>query len=471
MEAPATILNLLAGGESARLEFKAAGADLETLGQAICAFLNSGGGQIVVGVRDDGGLDQSVEASAIEAILRPLSGGAEPGGLITPSAVWDVSEEFLESGRVAIIDVPAGVDLPYVFRDSIYVRVGTQMRLATGSETRALIDRRYLQGARWERQPILEVGLDDLDHGQIFETARVAAMKRGWRFRDPEDAAAVLEDLNLMVQGRLTHAAVVLFAKQAGKILTQAKVRATVYHTDKSGAVVSDDQLFEGHIFANVIAFEAFIQRHVAVVSELSASQTVREDRPVYPYWALREGFRNALMHRDYSAYHGQVAVSVYPGRIDIWSYGGLPAGLTPAMLKTGDRSLPVNPDIAQVMFLRGLVELLGRGTRKIVEEFRSRGLPEPAWRKQSGGITLALRAGQSPDELPKELNVRQIDLLRRMRPGALIDVAKHRESSAGELAERTARNDLLRLLNLGFLVRQGQGRSTFYVRTEKPIA
>lgn len=67
--------------------------------------------------------------------------------------------------------------------------------------------------------------------------------------------------------------------------------------------------------------------------------------------------------------------MSVYPTGFEIWSHGDLPPGLSIKSLKTGDRSLPVNPDIAQAVFLRGLVDLLGRGTRKMVEEFTSQGL------------------------------------------------------------------------------------------------
>jgi len=165
------------------------------------------------------------------------------------------------------------------------------------------------------------------------------------------------------------------------------------------------------------------------------------------------------------------VTVGMYPRRIEIWSFGGLPQGLTISSLKTSDRSLPVNPDIAQVVFLRGLVELLGRGTRKIVEECRSLGLPEPIWREQAGGVTLTLRGGDAPGELPGELNARQIDLIRRTRPGASMDITNYRSSVGGELSERTARNDLAGLVKLGFLARQGRGKSTYYVRTEKPIA
>jgi predicted HTH transcriptional regulator len=56
METPKTVRDIIAKGESAHVEFKSAKAGLEVLGKTICAFLNSGGGQIIVGVRDDGGL-------------------------------------------------------------------------------------------------------------------------------------------------------------------------------------------------------------------------------------------------------------------------------------------------------------------------------------------------------------------------------------------------------------------------------
>jgi predicted HTH transcriptional regulator len=116
-------------------------------------------------------------------------------------------------------------------------------------------------------------------------------------------------------------------------------------------------------------------------------------------------------------------------------------------------------------------VELLGRGTRKIVEEFHSLGLPEPTWREQAGGITLILRGGAMPGQLPRELNSRQIDLLRRMRPGSTDTMASILRTPGQEISERTVRNDLSKLAKLGYLALQGRGKSTFYVRTEKPLA
>lgn len=472
METPKVLREILAKGESARREFKSGRIELDSLGEAICAFLNSGGGQIVIGVGDDGQVEGDVDIKRIESMVRALSGGGKEGQLLTPSAVWDVSHEQLEEGSVALIGVPAGADLPYIFRDSIFVRSGKNTHRASGTEIRALIERRYLQGTRWEREPVLEVQQKDLDEKEILATARTAADKRGWRFRDLDNPFSILEDLKLVEHGRLTNAAVVLFAREAGDIFPQAQVRMTVYHSDKAGAEFSDDRVLQGHLFANLEDFDAFINRHVVTVSNLSASTSARDDMPVFPYWSLREGFRNALIHRDYRSIHGRATVSLYPDRLEIWSYGGLPSGLTVKTLKTADRSLPVNPDIAQVVFLRGLVELLGRGTRKIVEEFRGRSLPEPIWKEQAGGVTLTLRRGQTLGKLPEQLNVRQLELLNRMRPGEKINITSLRNSTGEEsVSERTARNDLTSLVKLGFLTRQGQGKNTFYVRTEKPIA
>jgi ATP-dependent DNA helicase RecG len=279
----------------------------------------------------------------------------------------------------------------------------------------------------------------------------------------------VLEDLNLVDHGRLTNAAVVLFAKEAGHIFPQAHVRFTAYGSDKAASEFSEDHVSRGHLFDHLKDYDAFLGRHIAVMSEFTASKDHREDRPQYPYWSLREGFRNALIHRDYESIHGRVSVSVYPSRFEIWSMGDLPKGLTTASLKTGDRSLPVNPDIAQVVFLRGLVELLGRGTRKIAEEFTSKGMPTPEWKKKTGGISLTMRSRAAAGDLPKELSARQIKLLRFLRPGQPINVGSYGEFTEGKVSDRTLRDDLSKLVTIGFLSKQGQGKNTFYVRTEKP--
>ena len=158
----------------------------------------------------------------------------------------------------------------------------------------------------------------------------------------------------------------------------QGPARPLRTHVARVTETLREDLDSRGHLFDHLRTYDTFLGRHVSVISDFTATKNHREDHPQYPYWFLREGFRNALIQRDYESIHGRISVSVYPTRFEIWSYGDLPPGLSIKSLKTRDRSLPVNPDIAQVLFLRGLVDLLWRGTRKMVEEFKSHGLPEP---------------------------------------------------------------------------------------------
>jgi len=278
----------------------------------------------------------------------------------------------------------------------------------------------------------------------------------------------ILEDLNLTDHGKLTNAAVILFAREAGYILPQSHVRMTAYSSNKAAAEFAEDKVSKGHLFNHLEAYESFIKRNVQIVSEFSAMQEEREDLPMYPYWSLREGFRNALIHRDFESIHGRVSVSIYKDRFEIWNAGNFPNGITPKSLRTADRSLPVNPDIAQVVFLRGLVELLGRGTRKIVEESDALGRTRPEWKKQAGGINLTLSSRRTSREQSQELNSRQLDLVHSMKPGDQTDLAHYANHSGSTVSERTLRNDLTQLIKLGFMLKQGKGKNTFYVRTEK---
>ena len=55
-------------------------------------------------------------------------------------------------------------------------------------------------------------------------------------------------------------------------------------------------------------------------------------------------------------------------------------------------RSIPVNPLLAQGMYLRGYIEHVGSGTGDIIEKCRESGLPPPQWESEDDGLTTILR-------------------------------------------------------------------------------
>ena len=95
-----------------------------------------------------------------------------------------------------------------------------------------------------------------------------------------------------------------------------------------------------------------------------------------------------ALAHQEKPVVHNtrtlvQLAVS---------SPGPLPKGMTVALLKRRHRSIPVNPLLAQGMYLRGYIEHVGSGTGDIIDKCRECGLPPPQWESEVDGLTIILR-------------------------------------------------------------------------------
>lgn len=449
---------ILAGGESAKVEFKSDATNLDAIGCAVCSFLNGPeGGTLIVGVGENrhvvGVSEPDVKAKQIQRHLF---------NHLSPKAPCSVSVSNVGRKSVLLISIPVGQEQPYVFADQIYIREGTRSRRATAEEIITLIKQRAARPINWERHTAPGAELSDLDEKLILETATFAA-KRGLKLKNAGDPMEVLRQLNLAGAGYILNSAIVLFGKQPQQRFPQTRVRTAVFEKDKSGDFI-DRRDFEGNLFVLLEAIETFVKTHVPVAAKFIPGQMSREDKPAYPYNALDEGILNALMHRDYATFTGGVAVNIYPDRIEIWNSGRLPPGLTIADLKRDHPSLPPNPDIAQAVYLRGLIEKVGRGTEKILGECRAAKLPTPVWKESPVGITLTLFSGKVGKRFI--LNPRQMELLNKLKPSERVHPAEYQAGLAANVTGRQARLDLLQLTQAGFLKREGRGRSTVYVRT-----
>ncbi len=109
-------------------------------------------------------------------------------------------------------------------------------------------------------------------------------------------------------------------------------------------------------------------------------------------------------MHRDYAHPGGHVAVAVFDDRIDIWSLGSLPAGITTEMLSGPHQSVLRNPLIAETFHRTGAVEVWGRGTNRVIEECKRYGVEPPSFEEQSGAVVVTFRAiiGPTPQVAPQ---------------------------------------------------------------------
>ncbi|WP_044302183.1 ATP-binding protein, partial [Rhodopirellula sallentina] len=230
---------------------------------------------------------------------------------------------------------------------------------------------------------------------------------------------------------------------------------------------ILDDRQLDGHAFDLLDSAMQFLEDHVKVISEVTSSSMERKKASEYPMVALREGIMNAIAHRDYAGFDSGMAISVYPERIEIWNSGRLPEGWTPSRLSRPHPSMPRNPDLCQVLFLRGLVERIGSGTLRILEVCRSSKLPKPRWSSDITGVTLTLFNGKPLSTL--NLNQRQIELLNALETGQKLKPRDYYSQRGGEASQRHLQRDLSELMAGGWLEKKGKGPSTTYIRTNAP--
>ena len=390
--------------------------------------------------------------------------------VLHPPAFWSVIPVARDRHGYCLVDVPSGRDRPYTVGGSIFVRKGKATESANPDTIRNLVESDFSGMERWERRLIPSAGLERLDGDSILATAQEAKKKRNYRFpkvreddRKVKKIEGILSDLGLFRKQTITQAAEVLFGLSPASQFPQVRVRVTVYDSNKVGSTFLDNRQFEGAAFQMLEEVFSMIRQHTPIRASFRGGLQ-RMESPAYPEEAVREGLVNAFVHRDYANYSGGISVDLYPDRLVIWNAGKLPPGLNIGDLKREHPSMPRNPDIAQVFFLRSYMERVGRGTQKIVSECEAAGLPLPVWKADVAGITLTFRTRAKAASA--KLNLRERKLLDDIQPGEKLRLPEYCERLA--VSDRQGRRDLGNLVENGWLVREGDGPSTFFVRTEK---
>lgn len=451
-------------GEGLHTEFKSDARSVDGIARTVCAFLNSQGGTIFCGVSDDRKIAGLENADDDRRLLE-----TQLQREISPRALFTVGVELVSGRPVLVIEVPEGKDRPYVYQGAAYIRQGSLTRAADARTLRSLIQGEAAEVDRWERRPSPSLEFDDLDDNEIARTVEEAHSAGRFSFEDGS-RQAVLQRLSMLTPTGLTNAADVAFANAPEQRLPQCRIRMIRFASEKSGDTFLMDRWFAGPVVRAFEAAYAAITEQVPVQSYFPAGRVHREDRPLYAFDALREGLVNAVAHRDYSAFSGGVTVSIYPGRIEIWNSGRLPVELRPSDLKQIHPSIPNNPDISHVLYLRRLMERIGRGTQKIIAASKELGAPTPKWTDRPSGVTLTLFAARGEGSGAAALNMRQLDLLRSLKAGDRVLPIDYEQTFAGVISGRQARRDLSQLEAAGLLVRRGAARATYYERTDRDL-
>ena len=331
---------------------------------------------------------------------------------------------------------------------------------------------------RWENQPAKGWMVEDLDEAEILR-ALEAAIRQGRqddpRTREPMD---LLRGAGLLVDGKLSRAAAVLFGKRERieSDMTQCLLRAARFKgLDRSEFL--DNRRFRGNAFMLLSAAERFLRDNNPVASRFQADRFDRIDEPLYPPLAVREALANALCHRDYSLGGGSVGLAIYDDRLEVTSSGTLHFGFTPATLFEPHESLPWNPLIADAFYRRGIIEVWGRGIHKMSEEAVAGGLPPPEIDDARGCVTVRFRHGKpkpprvhltTPQSMPGkvgDLTQTQQAIVALLHQADQALALREIRARLGEPHIRRLREDLASLKAKGLVATTGRGRGARWKR------
>ncbi|HPQ38658.1 MAG TPA: ATP-binding protein, partial [Synergistaceae bacterium] len=333
----------------------------------ICGFANTQGGVLVIGKND---LGKTVGVCNAVKLLEELPNKIRDllGIIVEVNLMEENRKEFLE------IHFPAYPN-PISYRGRYYQRSGSTLQELKG----AGLDRFLLQrqGRTWDSVRLPGGRVSDLSPASFAAFRKLAATSGRLNSTDLAASDVVLLDkLNLMEEGSLKRAAVLLFHEAPDRLITGAFVKIGFFISDSE--IVYHDEI-RGSLFSQAhTVIDLLCTKYMKAIISYRGIQRI-EQFPV-PYDALREAVLNALVHRDY-AVPSPIQIRVYEDRLKIWNPAVLPEGWNLEKLLGLHASYPYNPHVANAFFRSGEIESWGRGIERIFSACTQAETPLPSIR------------------------------------------------------------------------------------------
>ena len=347
------LIDCLGLGEDSRHQFKEDFKNPDSLAAEIVAFSNTAGGQIFIGVHDDGtvlGLTGEDVRRLNQLISNTASQNVRP-------PVNPVTENLQHpDGIVMVVTIAQGINKPYMDKNGvIWVKDGSDKRRATSREE---IQRLFQQAGlvHADESPVQGLGASSVDvpyFAGFFREQFDESLDKETR-----PLPQLLANMNLMNKGLLNVAGALLFARAPQYALPAFIVKAVAF----VGTDIRDQRYIDSREISGKLA-DVFQQTLGFVISNTRAAQGDKGvnslGQPEIPRIVWEELIANALIHRDYFI-SAPVRVLIFADRVEIISPGHLPNNLTVENIKAGNSNIR-NPILAS--FATKLLPYRGLGS------------------------------------------------------------------------------------------------------------
>lgn len=324
----------------------------------VVALANEKGGRLVLGMADD--MPHAVVGSdfAQDKVGELVDEIYERLGIRI-----ETTELYEDNKRVLVLSVPSRpIGRLLRFEGVPLMRTGESLREMSDAEIFRILTE---QEPDFSAKICEGLAIDDLDKDAIAEMKTQYARKQENPLFQNYPDEQVLSDLDLLKDGKLNYAALILLGKSEAirKYLPQNNI-VVEFRTYRSMIQYTARKEFQLPLFIAIDKVWDYINQPASNPLLHYNDGPYIFDIPSFNKEAIREAILNSVCHRS-MLIQSDVLIKQYPDSITITNAGGFPAGVDMNNILTVN-SVPRSKLMSEILQKTGLVERSGQGVDKM---------------------------------------------------------------------------------------------------------
>lgn len=298
----------------------------------------------------------------------------------------------VEGKRILMFKIPASPrNIVMKWKGIAYGRDGESLKPLNQSKQDEI--RRQTPAPDWSAEIIPNASLDDLDEVAI---AKARKMFKKVHSRIPAEEVnrwsdeVFLSKCELMVDGKLTRAAIILL----GKMFSDSKLRPAVAEVTWTLRDEKQDVVDYEHFSVPFILTvdEILAKIHNLTLRELPGGTLFPDTMKQYDDYTIREALHNCIAHQDYTL-RQRINFVENPGFL-YYANGGsfIPGTLENALATNGPQRFFRNACLCKAMVHFNMIDTVSRGIKKMFTEQMERRFPMPDYEIDNEKKEVAVR-------------------------------------------------------------------------------
>ncbi len=409
----------------------------------IVAFANSGGGNIYIGITDNG---EVTGVDNIKESIESLSGMIREGIKSDLTLYTKINIEKINDKDIILIKVMDAPNKPYYLADKgikssgVYLRYGNTSIPASEENIRKMII--DTQSQSFENMISINQDLHFEYMNDIFKRHNIEIDNNKYKTLNITNLNNKYTNLGLLLSDENPYT-----------------IKCAIFN-GKNKIEFKDRKEFTGSVLKQANEVFEYINLYNKTKGKIIGLERI--DTTDYPEYAIREALLNAIIHRDYN-YTGSILISLFDDHFEITSLGGLIKGLSIKDLYLGI-SETRNPNLANIFYRLKYVESFGTGIERIIESYKEYD-KKPIFQNTDNSFKVTLynvnyteiEEKQIPISLSQEEQIieylKKNGKINRLMAEKLLDISKTR---ANNVLNEMLKNKVIKL--------DGSGKNTYYI-------